>query len=83
MFNISIGKRTFIVILCATMILFSMLYLVSDLMYTGGYKEIENQNVVQNVGRVTDALSAKLENLQMICYDWAVRDETYQFAASS
>ena len=80
MFNISIRKRTFIVILCATMILFSMLYLVSDLMYTGGYKEIENQNVVQNVGRVTDALSAKLENLKMLCYEWAIWDETYQFA---
>ena len=80
MFNISIGKRTFIVILCATMILFSMLYLVSDLMYTGGYKEIENQNVVQNVGRVSDALSIKSENLKTLCYDWAVWDETYQFA---
>jgi len=47
MYNLSIGRRTFIVVLCTTLILFSMLFLISDLMYMKGYKELENQDVAQ------------------------------------
>ena len=80
MYNISIGKRTFIVVFCITMILFSMLFLISDLTYNSSYRELENKNVVQNVTRVSDALNSRLDELNTLCYDWATRDETYQFA---
>lgn len=80
MYNISIGKRTFIVVFCVTMILFSMLFLVSDLTYMGSYRELENQNVVQNVSMVSSTLSSKIDSLGTLCNDWADWDETYQFA---
>jgi PAS domain S-box-containing protein len=48
-------------------------------MYTDGYKGIENQNVVQNTIRVSDALSSKLDSLSVLCYDWATWDDTYRF----
>lgn len=80
MYNLSIGKRTFIVVFCITMILFSMLFLVSDLMYIGSYRELENQNTVQNITRVADTLTSKLDELNSLCYEWAAWDETYQFA---
>jgi PAS domain S-box-containing protein len=57
-----------------------MLYLISDLMYVSGYRDLENQSVVQNTGRVSDALAAKEEALGTFCYDWAAWDDTYQFA---
>lgn len=80
MYKLSIGKRTFIVVFCITMILFSMLFLVSDLMYMGSYRDLENQNVAQNVTRVSDTLNSKLDELSTLCYDRAAWDETYQFA---
>lgn len=80
MYNISIGKRTFIVVFCITMILFSMLFMVSDLTYVGSYRELENQNVLQNVSMVSDTLSSKIDSLVTLCTDWADWDETYQFA---
>ena len=79
MYNLSIGRRTFIVVLCTTLILFSMLFLISDLMYMKGYKELENQDVAQNTARVSDALSARLKSMDVMCHDWASRDATYQF----
>lgn len=80
MFNISIGKRTFIVVFCTTLILFSMLYLISDLMYIGGYRNLENQSVDQNAGRISDALTSKMDTLASTTYDWATSDDTYQFS---
>jgi hypothetical protein len=80
MYNISIGKRTFIVVFCITMILFSMLFLISDVMYVGSYRKLENESVVQNINLVSDTLSSKIDSLSTLCYDWAAWDETYQFA---
>ena len=57
-----------------------MLFLVSDLMYMGSYRDLENQNVAQNVTRVSDTLNSKLDELSTLCYDRAAWDETYQFA---
>jgi PAS domain S-box-containing protein len=80
MYNLSIGKRTFVVVFCITMILFSMLFLVSDLMYISSYRELENRNVVQNVARIADILASKQDELNSLCNHWASWDETYQFA---
>jgi len=76
MYNISIGKRTFIVVFCTTMILFSILFLVSNFTYSGGYAELEKENVAENLNRVSGALSAKLDTLSTLCCDWATWDET-------
>ena len=79
MYNISMGKQTFIVVFCTTLILFSMLFLISDLMYMEGYKEFEEQIVKEDMNRVSEALSTQLNTLSTLCYDWAVWDETYEF----
>ena len=79
MYNISMGKQTFIVVFCTTLILFSMLFLISDLMYMEGYKEFEEQTAKEDMNRVSEALSTQLNTLSTLCYDWAVWDETYEF----
>lgn len=80
MYNISMGTRTFIVVFCTTLILFSLLYFISDLMYLEGYKELEQQYVEESLNRISEALSANLESLDIICYDWASWDDTYEYA---
>jgi sensor domain CHASE-containing protein len=48
-------------------------------MYMKGYQELENQDVAENAGRVSDALSVRLRSMDTMCHDWASWDATYQF----
>jgi sensor domain CHASE-containing protein len=50
------------------------------MVYREGFEELEKQTVEKNVNQVTDALSASQDALLTLCYDWAVWDDTYQFA---
>ncbi len=80
MYNISIRQRIFVVVLCTTLILFSILYLAFDLTFLKGYEELEKENTSENMDRVATALSGRLETITRLCKDWAVWDETYEFA---
>ena len=76
----SIKKRTLLLILCTTAVLFVLFLVISDTIFLKGYEELERQSVEENVNRVSDALSAKLDSLDKLAYDWAVWDDTYQYA---
>jgi len=80
MYNISIRQRIFVVVLCTTLILFSILYLAFDLTYLRGYENLEKQDAAENIDRVTAVVSNRLEIMTGLCKDWAIWDETYQFA---
>jgi sensor domain CHASE-containing protein len=57
-----------------------LVYLVSNVTYRRGFEELERKSVEKNVNQVTYALSANLDALDTLCYDWADWDDTYFFA---
>jgi len=80
MYNISIGRRTFIVLFCTTMILFSILTIIANLTFNSSYKNLEQRNVSENMQRISGALSARMDALETLSYDWANWDDLYRFA---
>jgi sensor domain CHASE-containing protein len=67
-------------VLCTTIVLFTVVYIVSDAFFLKSYEKFEQQDVEKNVNRVIDALSARINVLDAFCYDWVVWDDTYKFA---
>ena len=76
----SILKRTIIIVGCTCLVALALVFFISDAFFLKNYEELEKDSVAKNVNRVTEALSARLEALNTFCYDWAVWDDTYQFA---
>lgn len=75
----SIVKKTIIMIVIVTILLFSLVYLISNFMYIRGFEDLENQAVRQNIERAVDALSARETVIKRLCVDWAEWDDTYYF----
>jgi PAS domain S-box-containing protein len=76
----SITKRTIIIVGSACLVALTVLFLVSDEIYLKKFEVLERDQVVRNINRVNEALSARLDALNTFCYDWAAWDDTYQFA---
>ncbi|MFA5308765.1 MAG: CHASE4 domain-containing protein [Dehalococcoidales bacterium] len=76
----SIVRRTVIMVILITLVLFSILYLLSNIIYIKGFNDLEKKTVRRDVGRVTDALMVRLNALATFCQDWASWDDTYYFA---
>jgi sensor domain CHASE-containing protein len=66
------------------------LYLIVQAIVSGGFVKVERnlvdgfglveqQDVERNVGRVTDALNAMIQNLSTKSSDWAQWDDTYHY----
>ncbi len=56
-----------------------VLYVVSQSIFMGSYADLEEQHAAQDIERVTRALTADIETLASIVYDWAPWDATYDF----
>jgi signal transduction histidine kinase len=76
----SINRKTILLVVGVTLVLFSLMLVVSNYIYLEGFKELENKTVTQNVQQVADALSVRLNSLDSFCNDWAEWDDTYYFA---
>jgi len=76
----SINRKTILLVVSITVVLFSLMLIVSNYIYLKGFKELEQKNVKQNVQQVADTLSVKLDSLDSFCIDWAEWDDTYYFA---
>lgn len=76
----SILKKTILMVVCITIILFSLVYLASNLIYLKGFEDLERKILTQDIGRVEDAITVTLETLEAFCTDWAEWDDTYYFA---
>jgi len=76
----SINRKTILLVVSITVVLFSVMLVVSNYLYLGGFKELELKTVKQNVQQVSDALSVRLNSLDSFCIDWAEWDDTYFFA---
>ena len=76
----SLRSRTIVVIGATLLALIVVLYTLSRAVLLGGFGQIEEANVGENVGRVTAALSDVLAGLDSTAGDWAAWDATYAFA---
>jgi signal transduction histidine kinase len=66
-----VGITTVLALLA--ILIFSQAVLLKD------YRILENQVLVKDVQRVTDALTNEIENLDIILFDWSAWDDTYAF----
>jgi signal transduction histidine kinase len=65
---------------CLLLAVLAVRYFILDTIYYKGFEDLEKQTVEKSTNQVTNALSARLTALSTLCYDWAVWDDTYQFA---
>jgi signal transduction histidine kinase len=79
----SIVKKTVLVIFAITMVLFTLVYLLSNFIYLKSFNDLENQSVERNVQRTLDAISVRQDSLNRFTLDWAEWDDTYDFVQDS
>jgi PAS domain S-box-containing protein len=76
----SILKRTIIIVACACLMALTAIFFISDEIYLKRFEVLEREQVIRNVNRINEALTARLDALDTFCYDWAAWDDTYRFA---
>lgn len=59
-FEKSIRSKTVFVVLATTFVLFLVFYALSNLICLQGYRDLERQNIEENIVRVKEALDAKI-----------------------
>jgi signal transduction histidine kinase len=76
----SIVKKTILMIVGITAVLFLLVFLISNFIYLKGFETLENQQVESSVSRIAGVINNKLNTLDNFCQDWANWDDTYNFA---
>ncbi len=76
-----IVRKTILMVIGVTVVLFLVVFLISNFIYLKGFETLENQQVERNVTGVADVISDKLNTLDALCQDRASWDDTYNFAS--
>lgn len=76
----SINRKVIFITLGMIFIAFLAVYLISEIILQNSFLKLEKQNMMEDVNRVINVLSSKIQNLDMSVQDWANWDDTYQFA---
>lgn len=77
--NITLRKKTLFIIGITLVFLIVLMYVVSSVILTGGFAQVEKQDTNQNVQRATEALYSDLASMNGVAGDWASWDDTYRF----
>ena len=77
--KLSIRSKITLVILASVVVLFGVIYFVSETIISKSYLSIEENNTVQNTERVSDSLSNTVSQLTLKLVDWASWDDSYKF----
>ncbi len=72
-------KRTLTIIGILAITMMVTVYFASNSLLLNSFKELEETNVYQNLGRFQSALSSDISDLYSKSGDWAVWDDTYAF----
>ncbi len=76
-------KRNLIILILSGLVIFNLtVYGGVKLILADGYEELEQAAVTKNVQRALNAIENELENMETLCIDWAVWDDTYDFIES-
>jgi signal transduction histidine kinase/sensor domain CHASE-containing protein len=76
----SINRKIILLVVGITVLIFLVMFFVSNYFYLSGFEELETKTVQQNVQQVSDALAVRLGSLDSFCVDWAEWDDTYYHA---
>src|SRR4051812_7005251 len=75
----SIRKKTLVVIIITSIILFLILMIISFNILLNGFNKIEDKDVKENTSRATDSLNTKIDEIATKLYDWSQWDDSYAF----
>ena len=76
----SINRKIILLVVGITILIFLVMFFVSNYFYLRGFEDLETKTVQQNVQQVSDALAVSLGSLDSFCVDWAEWDDTYYYA---
>ncbi len=76
---ISVRTKIILVAFLVVIVLSSVFFALSDVLFLKDYKEIERQEIQEDVSRVQDALQNELLQLGASAQDWATWDDAYTF----
>jgi PAS domain S-box-containing protein len=79
MSSITIRKKTLLIIFATTLFLLLLLYGISETFFLNSFANLEDQEVLENVGRAQLALSSDIDQLNSTVQDWAAWNDTYAF----
>lgn len=77
--SITLRRKTLISTALTLVSLMAVLYFLSTNIFMRGFDGVEEDSVVHNVGRATDALGEDVSTLEDLTRDWASWDDTYTF----
>lgn len=77
--NLSITQKMVFVILASILFLASILYVIASNVNLKSYSNIENEAILEDLGRANDAILNLFPQLTVKLQDWASWDDTYRF----
>ncbi len=75
----SMRARILIIISITTLVLTGMIFGASNIIFTKSFAQLEKDDAQQNTQRAVNALSAYLESLDVLNYNWSAWDDTYAY----
>ena len=72
-------KKTLIIISVTIVSMIAILYATYEAILLNSFRQLEEQDTQENLARALSALSTDLANLDLLVYDWAAWDDTYDF----
>ena len=78
-FALKLHKRTAIILALTFAVLISVQYMISEIIFLESFASLEEQDTIQNIERVRNALLADLKSFDNFIFDWAAWDDTYEF----
>lgn len=79
----TLRRKTLLYIGITIMCLLAFLYIVSSTFLMNGFIQAEKDDTYKNVQRVNEAFSDDINQIDIVCKDYAGWDDTYQFITDS
>ncbi len=72
-------RKTVVILVAVSILLLFSLYQISNVIFMDNYLQLENTYTSLKVEQVSGAIDGQLNSLGILCQDWAVWDDSYQF----
>ncbi len=76
-------RKTFVILVTVSIILLFSLYYISDVIFMDNFQQLENKYTALKVEQVSGAIDGQLKSLDILCGDWAVWDDSYDFMSNN
>lgn len=73
-------QNKFLIIFAILFISFGLMQLtINQIFILPSFIELENNEAIQNLNRINEAIKKEIEHLDDLCYDWGSWDDSYEF----